>query len=99
MIFLVPVTRRYLRFCAAVLAIDAGVGILGFALHTRANLEGPSTFLNNIRYVTPPIAPLLFPTLVSLTFLGLWVLAPFLPPADSRRTPQSAAPGPRRNPQ
>lgn len=89
-IFLMPVTRRYLRFCTAVLALDAGVGVLGFILHARANLEGPSTFLNNLRYVTPPIAPLLFPTLVSLTLIGLWVLAPFLPEDTPRRASDSA---------
>ncbi|HEU5451205.1 MAG TPA: hypothetical protein VFU76_04435 [Terriglobales bacterium] len=92
MIFVMPVTRRYLRFCAAVLGIDAAVGVLGFVLHTRANLEGPSTFLNNIRYVTPPIAPLLFPTLVSLTLIGIWVLAPFLPESVSPRKRRTAAP-------
>jgi hypothetical protein len=78
-IFLMPIHRAYARFCAVVLAIDGAVGVLGFLLHTRANLEGPSTFLNNLRYVTPPIAPLLFPTLVILALVGLWVLAPNLP--------------------
>ena len=92
MIFMIPVSRRYLKFCSAVLGVDAGVGILGFILHTRANLEGPSTFVNNMRFVTPPIAPLLFPTLVSLTLIGLWVLAPFLPERITRTTKDAAAP-------
>ena len=77
-VFLMRTGRGYLRFCAAVLGIDALVGVVGFTLHNIANLEGPSTFLRNIRYNTPPVAPLLFPVLAVLALIGLWVLAPHL---------------------
>src|SRR6185436_18950457 len=38
--FLTPVTRPFLWLCAGILLIQALVGVLGFALHTLANLEG-----------------------------------------------------------
>jgi hypothetical protein len=41
-IYIAPVTRRFLVLCALVLAIQVGVGLLGFALHTRANVHGSS---------------------------------------------------------
>src|SRR6185436_9755581 len=34
--FLMEVTRRYLMLCAAVLGVQALVGLIGFALHMRA---------------------------------------------------------------
>jgi hypothetical protein len=77
-VFLMRIGRGYLKFCAVVLGIDAAVGVTGFILHNIANLEGPSTFLRNIRYNTPPVAPLLFPVLAVLALIALWVLAPFL---------------------
>lgn len=77
-VFLVRVTRPYLKVCAAVLCVDAAVGVTGFVLHNLANLHGPSTFLNNIRYVTPPVAPLLFPVLATLALVALWVMAPYV---------------------
>jgi len=82
MVFLLPVRRGYLKICAAVLAVNGTIGVVGFVLHNLANLEGPSTFWRNIRYNTPPVAPLLFPVLSVLALVGLWVLAPYLQ-ADS----------------
>jgi len=68
--------------------LDALVGVVGFVLHNIANLRGPSTFLRNIRYNTPPIAPLLFPTLAMLALMGLWVLAPYVPErVEKRKSP------------
>jgi hypothetical protein len=78
--FLTPVTRKYLGLCAAVLAAQALVGLLGFYLHTAANLRGPSPgWFDNFVHGAPALAPLLFPNLVLLSFIGLWVLRPHLP--------------------
>lgn len=50
-----------------------------FWFHLEANLVGPG---NNLfeRLVTGalPMAPLLFPNLVGLAFIGLWALVPHL---------------------
>ncbi len=81
--FLTPVTRKYLWLCAAVLAAQALVGLLGFYLHTAANLRGPSPeWFDNFVYGAPVLAPLLFPNLVLLAFIGLWVLGSHLPAGD-----------------
>jgi hypothetical protein len=78
--FLTPVGRAYLRLCAAILALQLVVGVLGFYLHNAANLAGPSPDpVENFIHGAPPMAPLLFPNLVLLAGIGLWVLAPFLP--------------------
>jgi hypothetical protein len=78
--FLTPVTRKYLGLCAAALAAQALVGLLGFYLHTAANLRGPSPgWFDNFVHGAPALAPLLFPNLVLLSFIGLWVLRPHLP--------------------
>lgn len=78
--FLTPVTRRYLGFTAVVLLAQAAVGVLGFLLHTSANLHGESAKMwDNFIFGAPPLAPLLFPNLVLLAFVGLWVLRIFLP--------------------
>ncbi len=73
--FLTPVGPSFLRFGAAVLLVQAGVGALGFYLHTSANLHGPSPYwLDNFIHGAPALAPLLFPNLVLLAGIGLWVL-------------------------
>jgi hypothetical protein len=58
-----------------------------FWFHLEANLVGPG---NNLfeRLVTgaPPMAPLLFPNLVGLAFIGLWALVPHLPEAAPGRS-------------
>ena len=56
------------------------VGLLGFYYHTAANLKGPSANrLDNFVYGAPALAPLLFPNLVLLAFIGLWVLRRHVP--------------------
>ena len=77
---LMPVTRRYLDLCLAVLTLQAVVGIVGFWFHLRMNLYTPgvSLFEKSV-YGAPPMAPLLFPNLVALALLGLWELANHLP--------------------
>lgn len=66
-IFITPVTRRFLWLCAVVLAMQAAVGLLGFVLHTSANLHRPSpdTF-GRFVFGAPALAPMLFPNLTLL---------------------------------
>ena len=79
-IFITPVTQRYLWLCAIVLAIQAAVGLLGFALHTSANLHAPSPDLfDRFVFGAPALAPMLFPNLTLLCGLGLWALQAHLP--------------------
>jgi hypothetical protein len=86
--FLTPITQRYLWFTTGLLLIQAFVGVLGFFLHMSANLRGPAPWLwENIIFGAPPLAPLLFPNLVLLALIGIYVLATNLPrtarPADT----------------
>jgi len=74
------VSRKYLHLCAAILLLEALVGLWGFLLHTQANLRGPSVHaFDNFIYGAPPLAPLLFPNLVLLGAIALWQL--LYPPA------------------
>ncbi len=83
-IFMTPVSGRFLMLCAVILAIQVAVGLLGFALHTRANLHGPSSdTFDNFVYGAPALAPMLFPNLALPCAIGLWVLRDFLPKKDS----------------
>ena len=86
--FVTPVGRRFLWLCGAVLLAQAGVGLLGFVLHTAANLRGPSpSRWENFIHGAPALAPLLFPNLVLLAGLGLWVLGAHLP-AEGQAVPR-----------
>ncbi|MDE3163547.1 MAG: hypothetical protein KGL64_09835 [Acidobacteriota bacterium] len=82
-----PVTRRFLDLCLAMLGIQALVGLLGFWYHLRMNLiePGSSLFEKSINGA-PPMAPLLFPNLVGLTLIGLWELAAHLPAESAAST-------------
>ena len=72
-LFAVPPTARYFRACAIVLAVQAGVGVLGFVFHGMADWHGPSRSLfQNVVDGAPPFAPLLFPNLAVLGGIGLW---------------------------
>jgi hypothetical protein len=72
---LTPVTRPYLHLCAAILLLEAAVGLWGFLLHAQANLDGPSVHaFDNFIYGAPALAPLLFPNLVILAAIALWRL-------------------------
>ncbi len=82
-IFVTPVTRRFVALCAIVLVVQVLVGLLGFALHTRANLRGPSPdAFDNFVFGAPALAPMLFPNLSLLCGLGLWVLRDHLPASE-----------------
>ena len=72
--FLTLVGRRFLQMCGLVLFIQFGVGLLGFYLHTAANLRGPAArWQDNFIEGAQALAPLLFPNLVLLAGIGLWV--------------------------
>ncbi len=72
---LTRVSRVFIDACAAVLVLEAGVGLWGFFLHTSANLQGPSIHgFENFVYGAPPMAPLLFPNLMVLGIIALWQL-------------------------
>jgi hypothetical protein len=93
--FLVRVDRGYLAACAAVLLIQAVVGVLGFYYHATADLDGPSPrLLDNLIFGTPFLAPLLFPNLVLLAGIGLWVLRDHVPVRTGVAPPTAAARGP-----
>ena len=49
--------------------------MIGFALHAEADLRQPGASLfEKLLNGAPPMAPLLFPNLVVLGWIGLWVL-------------------------
>jgi hypothetical protein len=78
--FAVRVNRSYVTVCAAVMLAQVAVGLLGFYYHTAANLRGPSASrFDNFVYGAPAMAPLLFPNLALLVFIGLWRLRAQLP--------------------
>jgi len=78
------VTRRYVDLCVVVLGLQALVGVFGFWFHLRMNLATPArTFFDKTIYGAPPLAPLLFPNLVGLAVIGLWVLTGYLPEEPS----------------
>lgn len=69
------VSREFIDLCAAVLLLEAAVGLWGFFLHTDANLHGPSIHaFDNFVNGAPPMAPLLFPNLMVLGIMALWQL-------------------------
>jgi hypothetical protein len=77
---LTQVTRRYLDWCMLVMLAQALVGVLGFWFHLRANLVEPGhSLFDKLVNGAPPMAPLLFPNLVALGWIGLWALIPHLP--------------------
>jgi hypothetical protein len=72
---LLKVSRWFVDICAALLILEAMVGLWGFGLHTLGNLRGPSVHVfENFVYGAPPMAPLLFPNLMILGLIGLWQL-------------------------
>jgi hypothetical protein len=81
------VGRRFLWLCAAVMFVQGAVGLLGFYFHIAANLHGPAPRLwDNFIFGAPALAPLLFPNLVLLAYIGLWVLRE-QPPAKEPNSP------------
>lgn len=80
---LTHVTRRFIALCAALMLLQALVGLLGFGLHVIADFRGPSPSMReNFLYGAPAFAPLLFANLAILAGLGLWALDRRLPRND-----------------
>jgi hypothetical protein len=80
--FLVSVNRSFVPVLALVLVLQVAVGLLGFWYHNAANFRGPSPRAwDNFIYGAPALAPLLFPNLALLAFIGLWVWRRHLPAA------------------
>jgi len=74
------VSRAFLRGCAWLMLLQAAVGLLGFGLHVQADVYGVGpTLLDRIIYGAPVFAPMLFPDLVLLACIGLWVLYQRIP--------------------
>jgi len=72
---LMRVSRLFIDISAAILILEAAVGLWGFVLHSIGNLQGPSVHaFDNFIYGAPPMAPLLFPNLMVLGIIGLWQL-------------------------
>jgi hypothetical protein len=84
--FVVRLHRSYVTLCVGVMVVQVAVGLLGFYYHTVANLRGPSASrFDNFVYGAPAMAPLLFPNLALLVFIGLWDLLAHLPEGPAPR--------------
>ena len=71
--FAVTGTRRFFGISIAVMIAQMFVGALGFYFHAAAVYNGPSTELfDNIVFVAPLLAPMLFANLALLGVFGLW---------------------------
>lgn len=69
------VERKFIDLVGLVLLLEALVGVWGFVLHAKGNLEGPSVHaFDNFIYGAPPMAPLLFPNLMVLGMIAVWRL-------------------------
>ena len=69
------VSRGFLQICAILMLFQAVVGLLGFGLHLLADVHGIGpTLFDRIVYGAPIFAPMLFPDLVILASIGLWVM-------------------------
>ena len=74
-LLVVEVKRSYVVTCTLVLLLQGAVGLLGFYYHFSADLRGPSpTLFENVVFGAPVMAPLLFPNLMLLALLGLYVM-------------------------
>ena len=74
--FVMSVGRPFLGLCGIVLLVQGMVGALGFVLHASADMRGAApTAFERVTTGAPLFAPLLFPNLVILAFIALWVLA------------------------
>jgi hypothetical protein len=84
---LLTVSRRFLDLCLVVMLGQAFVGVLGFWFHMRASLVEPGhNVFDKLVNGAPPMAPLLFPNLVGLALIGLWVLVPHVSESGAGRS-------------
>ena len=73
--FLMNVDDGYLRLGAVILFGQALVGLAGLGFHLQSVLRQPAqTLFDRILSGAPLLAPLLFPNLVGLALIALWVL-------------------------
>jgi hypothetical protein len=78
------VDRSFLVPCVVVMLLQGVVGVLGFYFHLTANLHGRSPdWWTNFVHGAPALAPLLFPNLVLLSFIGLWAWQRHAPAAGA----------------
>jgi hypothetical protein len=83
MLVVKPLDSLLLRATAWLLALETLTGILGFALHLRANMSRPGESLwVRFIYGAPIFAPLLFANLAMLAAIGLWAIR--IRPCESR---------------
>jgi hypothetical protein len=74
-----PEARGLLAMNLAIMTVQIVVGLLGFFLHVRGNLNNlGGSILERFLYGAPAFAPLLFADLAVLAVLGLWAQARFL---------------------
>ncbi|MCC7264238.1 MAG: hypothetical protein IT369_17140 [Candidatus Latescibacteria bacterium] len=87
-LLLVPVNRRFLLLCGAVLVFQGLVGVAGAVLHLLADGggHGPGLFAKLV-HGAPAMAPLLFPNLVLLGLIALWARHRHLPEAAGSPPP------------
>jgi hypothetical protein len=89
---IMPVTRRFLDLCIVVMLFQGAMGVVGFWFHLQANLVQPGASLwDRLVNGAPPLAPLLFPNLVALAWIGLWALTPHVPEPEAGRSWLGAA--------
>jgi len=75
--------RRFLRACLGVMALEAAVGVAGFLLHLRGNLEGAGrTLWDRFLYGAPIFAPLLFANLAILAAIAIATMLAGIPAAN-----------------
>ena len=73
--FLMDVDEGFLRLTAVILLAQAFVGLAGLGFHAQSVLRQPAqTVFERILSGAPLLAPLLFPNLVGLALIALWVL-------------------------
>jgi len=88
---MLPVARRFLDACSGVMLLQAAAGVLGFWFHLQANLVEPGHNLwEKLVNGAPPLAPLLFPNLVALAWIGIWAITPHLPESASQSPGRSS---------
>jgi hypothetical protein len=72
LVLLRPADLALARALRLVLALEGMLGLLGFALHFRANLGRTGPWWDRALYGAPTFAPLLFADLALLGMIGLW---------------------------
>jgi hypothetical protein len=89
-LLLLDETHAFQRLCSAVLLLQFLVGGIGFGFHAWADFHGLSgSLFENITTGAPPFAPLLFPNLSILGFIGIFALNRHAGPSQASANSQS----------